>query len=273
MKNTMNDMIDMIEDKPIVLILAGHDPSGGAGIQADTESIIANHCQPVSVITVLTEQSLNQGVQNIIPQKPEDFKRQAYTLLEEMDIAIIKIGAIGSQEILHAIIQILEEEESLPVVFDPIIHPSSGTSFSTETMCDDVLKNLIPLCTVITPNSIEARDLTQQETINQAAERLLQTGCPNVLITGTHEEIEQVHHQLYMENNVVKRFNFPRLDGEYHGSGCTLTSVISAQLALNHPVETAVGSALEFCWQSLKHANYKKNGRYIPNRFYAYDKI
>ena len=126
----------------------------------------------------------------------------------------------------------------------------------------------MPQSTVVTPNSIEARRLSDTDSLEQAAQRLLQRGAEYVLITGTHEPGAEVVNTLYDSGGVVRTDRWTRLPGSYHGSGCTLASAIAAALAHGLAVPEAVRDAQEYTWQALASGFRPGAGQYIPDRFF-----
>jgi hydroxymethylpyrimidine/phosphomethylpyrimidine kinase len=137
----------------------------------------------------------------------------------------------------------------------------------------------LPQTTILTPNSIEARRLIQDEendednpTLIECAKLIMQLGCEYVLVTGTHEQTPKVINTLYGSRGVVRSDNWPRLPGIYHGSGCTLASAIAALLANGLSIEDAVKEAQEYTWQSLQYGFRPGMGQHIPDRlFWARD--
>lgn len=259
-------MINSNNQKPIVLVIAGHDPSGGAGIQADIECIAHAGCHAATVITSLTAQNTNQII-DFLPQEPEFFRQQISLVLEDMEIASCKIGMIGNIEL----IDVIESELSklnIPIVLDPVISATSGRSFVDEHMRKKILSSLVPLTTLITPNSEEARILAQSTDLNVAADKLFAHGTKAVLITGTHEDTDAVINSFYTRNNDSTEYLWERLAGTYHGSGCTLSSRIAALLALGDNLKTAVENAQAYTWNTLKHGLMLGHGQAQPNRFY-----
>ena len=119
----------------------------------------------------------------------------------------------------------------------------------------------------MTPNSLEARELTGLDDLDAAAEELVKRGCEAVLITGTHEKSRKIINTLYNKNQKI-RYEWQRLPGIYHGSGCTLSSSIAARLALGQDIRTAVESAQEYTWQTLRHAIRFGKNQFHPDRFY-----
>jgi hydroxymethylpyrimidine/phosphomethylpyrimidine kinase len=125
------------------------------------------------------------------------------------------------------------------------------------------------LTTILTPNSKEARLLAPQaDTLSACAMALLDEGCEFILITGTHEPTDKVTNTLYSNHRQLETFNWPRLEGEYHGSGCTLASSITGLLAQGNEPLSAIHEAQEYTWQSLKKAYLVGNGQSIPNRLF-----
>jgi hydroxymethylpyrimidine/phosphomethylpyrimidine kinase len=259
-------MINSNNKKPVVLVIAGHDPSGGAGIQADIETIANAGCHATTVITSLTAQNTNQ-VTEIIPQKPESFSKQIKLILDDMEIDSCKIGMIGSIELIDVIHNKLSKT-NIPIVLDPVISATSGQAFTDENMLKKILSSLFPIATLVTPNSEEAKVLSQSTDLNTAANKLLSYGTKAVLITGTHEKTDNVINSFYEENNDGAVYQWERLSETFHGSGCTLSSRIAALLALGDDLRTAVEKAQAYTWHSLKHGLKLGHGQAQPNRFY-----
>ena len=150
-----------INQKKIVLIIGGHDPSGGAGIQADIESVTHAGCQATSIITSLTAQN-TQRVSDIIPQDSDSFQKQIRLIFEDMKIDACKIGMLGDPKLIEIISNELSDKK-FPIVFDPIINAASGKLFADDTIREKMISLLTPITTILTPNSVEARKLTNEE--------------------------------------------------------------------------------------------------------------
>ena len=263
---------------PIVMTFAATDPSGGAGLQADILTIASMGCHPLSVVTAITVQDTS-GVDDVQPMDAEWVIDQARTVLEDMPIAAFKIGLLGSVENIAAIAEVISDYPDVPLVFDPVLASGRGDELANEDMLSALRELLLPQTTILTPNSIEARRLIQDEdneqddpTLNECAKRIIQLGCEYVLITGTHEHTPKVINTLYGERGLVRSDNWPRLPGIYHGSGCTLASAIAALLANGLPMEEAVREAQEYTWEALKYGFRPGMGQHIPDRlFWARD--
>ncbi len=238
---------------PAVLVFAGTDPTGGAGLQADD--------------TV--------GVDDFLPIDAEWIADQARSVLEDMPVAAIKIGMIGSVEALAAIAEVISDYPEIPVVLDPVLTSGRGDPLANEELLDALRDLLLPQTTILTPNSLEARRLAEDldeegddPELSECARRLIDMGCEYVLITGAHEQGAQVANTLYNTRGVVHRLNWDRLPGSYHGSGCTLASAVAALLALGQDVSDAVKEAQEYTYQTLKNAYRPGMGQFIPDRLY-----
>ncbi|MDO8939396.1 MAG: bifunctional hydroxymethylpyrimidine kinase/phosphomethylpyrimidine kinase [Methylicorpusculum sp.] len=257
----------MTRDRPSVLCFSGHDPSGGAGIQADIETLISFSCHAASVITALTEQdSLN--VKKIIPQRPEDIISQARTVLADFPVQAFKIGLIGHPETAKAIAGILQDHPHIPVVLDPVLAAGGGTELATEQLLDTIKTRLLPLTHILTPNSIEARRLSGAEDLTDAAMKLMKMGCKAVLITGTHENTDAVSNQLYQDGEMIKSFNCTRLPYSYHGSGCTLAAALAGLIAQGLKLPDAVSRAQDYTWNALHNAYRPGQGQHNPARLF-----
>ena len=254
--------------KPVVLCFSGHDPTGGAGIQADIETIGSLGCHAATIITCLTAQD-TRNVAALMPQTVKDFTRQTELLIADLPIAAIKIGLLGSAEIALACASFIRQLMPRPVVLDPILAAGGGTDLSSANLLDTLRRTLLPLVTVATPNSPEARRLAGQNDLDACARWILATGCGHVLITGTHETELRVTNRLYGVDDQSAQ-TWERLPHSYHGSGCTLAAAIAAGLAKGLSVRAAVETAQRFTWQSLEAAQAPGKGQSLPDRFSPY---
>lgn len=253
---------------PVVLCFAGLDPTGGAGIQADIETITSMGAHPAPIITALTVQDTQQCL-SYQPVDPLLLIQQARAILEDMPVNVIKIGMLGSREVIESIHGILLDYPDIAVVLDPVISAGHGGSLSSEDSITAMRELLFPYTTVVTPNSLEAKQLAPEaDTLAACAEELQDQGCEYVLITGTHEVTSDVVNTLYGNHRELEQYRWTRLPHEYHGSGCTLASAIAGLLAQGLEPLTAVHEAQEFTWQALEHAYRTGMGQLIPNRYF-----
>ena len=270
----------MSQPPPIVLSFAASDSTGGAGIQADILTLASMGCHPLSVITAVTVQD-TAGVDEVLALEPEWVADQARAVLEDMPVHVFKIGLLGSIETIAAIAEVISDYPNIPLVLDPVLASARGDELASDEMLIAMRELLLPQATIITPNSIEARRLTQNEEdeydmphLSQCASRLLRMGCEYVLITGTHENTAQVVNHLYGTSGVVRTDSWDRLAGSYHGSGCTLASAIAAAIANGLPIAEGVYEAQEYTWQSLKAGFRPGMGQNLPDRlFWAREEV
>lgn len=265
----------MPDPPPIVLVFAGTDPSGGAGLQADILTLSSMGCHPLSVVTAVTIQD-TMGVEDVLPIDAEWVADQARCVLEDVPVAVFKIGLLGSIEAVAAIAEVVSDYPDIPLVLDPILTSGRGDELASEDLICAMRELLIPQTTLITPNSLEVRRLARNDDANEdddpdlgeCARRILSLGCEYVLITGTHENTPQVINTLYEQQGVVRTDSWQRLTGTFHGSGCTLASAIAATIANGLAIPEAVRDAQEYTWQTLKHAYRAGMGQLVPDRLF-----
>ena len=262
-------MVASKNKKPIVLVIAGHDPSGGAGIQADIESIVNAGCHAVTVITSLTAQNTDK-VANIFSQDPGFFRKQIKLIFDDFNISACKIGMISNYELVNVIHEELSDIK-IPIVLDPIVDSSTGENLTHKKTYERILTALLPLSTIITPNSLEAKRLAGTQDLKIAANKLLNHGAKSVLITGSHEKTDAVINTLYQKDSSPIIYEWERLTGSFHGSGCTLSSRIAANIALGNSLKKAVKDAQEFTWQTLKNGLELGKKQIHPNRFFNFE--
>jgi hydroxymethylpyrimidine/phosphomethylpyrimidine kinase len=258
----------------IVMAFAATDPTSGAGLQADLLTLSALGCHPVGVVTAITIQD-TAGVDGVMAIDADWVTDQARLVLEDMPVAAFKVGLVGSIENIAAIAEVVSDYPDVPLVLDPVLASGRGDELATEDMISALRELLLPQTTILTPNSVEARRLAQDEGeeaddlhLDQCAERLRRLGCEYVLITGTHENTPQVINILYGPEGIIRTDSWDRLPGSYHGSGCTLASAIAATLANGLDLPEAVRDAQEYTWQALAAAFRPGMGQYIPDRLF-----
>jgi hydroxymethylpyrimidine/phosphomethylpyrimidine kinase len=260
------------------MTLAGSDPSGGAGIQADILTLASLGCHPLSVVTALTVQD-SAGVHDMMVIDADWVNDQARLLMEDMPVAAFKVGLIGSVENVAVIAQLAADYPDIPLILDPVLASGGGDAFADEDLIGAIRDILLPQVTIMTPNSIEARRLASNDpdeeddlTLDDCAARLLTLGAEYVLITGTHENTAEVINTLYAADGTARSQHWERLAGSYHGSGCTLASSLAALLACGTSMLEAVDDAQEYTYQTLLKAYQPGMGQFIPDRmFWARD--
>ena len=258
----------------IVLVFAATDPSGGAGIQADLLTLSSMGCHALTVVTAITVQD-STGIEDVLAIDPDWVTDQARLVLEDMPVAAFKIGLLGSVENIAAIAEIVADYPDVPLVLDPVLASGRGDETATDEMIAALRELLLPQTSILTPNSVEARRLAQEEgedgtedDLPNCARRLISFGCEYVLVTGTHENTPLVVNTLYGAAGVVRTDSWERLPGSFHGSGCTLASAIAAMLANGLDLPEAVREAQEYTWQTLAAAFRPGMGQHLPDRFF-----
>ena len=259
--------------RPTVLCFSGLDPSGGAGLQADIEAIGAAGGHAAIACTALTIQD-SQRVYGFETVSPTLLDAQARAVLNDLPVKAIKSGMIGSTENIDVLEKILKENPQIPYVLDPVLVANSGGSLGDPATLISAFKKLIPLATLITPNTVELRALAGEQDIHTAVNVLFQHGARAVLVKGAHEhEAHRIRHWLYVRENdghaeCITQSIWRRITGEFHGSGCTLASNIAARLAQGQSLTEAVSSAELWLHRTLLKADEPhQGGQKIPCRF------
>jgi hydroxymethylpyrimidine/phosphomethylpyrimidine kinase len=251
-----------------VLVFAGNDPSGGAGIQADIEAIGSMGCHTLPVVTALTVQD-TQGVKGYLPVEPSWVISQARAVLEDVPVAAFKIGMLGQVSNVEAVHTILTDYPNVPVVLDPVLASGTGQALSEAAVVEAMISLLFPQTTVLTPNTLEARALASgADNLDACAQQLMDRGCEFVLLTGTHEPTPQVVNRLYGARREMESYTWERLPDSYHGSGCTLAAALAGLLAQGREPFSAVYEAQQYTWESLRYGYRLGMGQHIPNRLF-----
>ena len=255
-----------------MLVFAGSDPTGGAGLQADLLTLAAMGCHPLSVVTALTAQD-TRGVAAVQPVESRWVLEQARTVLADMPVNAFKVGMVGTAENAVAVAEVVAEHPEVPLVLDPVLASGRGDPLAAAELVPVLARRLVPRATVVTPNSLEARQLAARAgeaaadlPLAQCAERLAVLGASFVLVTGTHEPTREVVNTLYDARGIVRTDRWDRLADSYHGSGCTLAAAVAAGLAHRLPVVDAVRNAQTYTWQTLRRAFRPGAGQAIPDR-------
>lgn len=250
--------------KPNILIIAGHDPSGGAGIHADIEAVHSLGGFAATLITGLTVQN-SQNVYGFALTEIDMLEKQAAALLEDMTFSAVKIGMTGSPAIIGFIAGLLDQLPGVPVVLDPVLAAEAGGSLSGDSVPEAMLRELFPRAQLATPNLPEAQQLSNEGGLEAAGAKLLTAGCPNVLITGSHDDTAEVRNHLFNQAG-RQEWRWQRLPGSFHGSGCTLASASAVLLGAGLPMNEALAQAQQYVDQSLRHAWQAGRGQLIPDR-------
>lgn len=237
------------------LTIAGSDSSGGAGIQADLKTMTVNGVYAMSVITALTAQN-TQGVTGILDVSPEFIREQMDAVFTDIYPDAIKIGMVSSPEIVEAIAGSLEKYGAKNIVLDPVMVATSGAKLLKEEAMDSLIHRLIPLADVITPNIPEGEILAGMKIANEedmklAAEKISQKYDCAVLLKGGHSINDA--NDLLCRKGEFKWFRAERINNpNTHGTGCTLSSAIAANLAKGSDIDQAIAKAKDYLTGALR---------------------
>lgn len=259
-----------------ILTIAGTDPSGGAGIQADIKTFSALGTYAMSVITAVVAQN-TQGVRSFVCMDPQFVAEQIDAIFQDIQVDAVKIGMLANQSIVEAVTRKLREYQVKRIVVDPVMVAKSGDRLIDERAVAVMKSELFPLATVITPNIPEACALLREkgtvtlETIRDTARCLLRFGSEWVLLKGGHLAGNDCLDILCNQQGEEYAYSDQRVDVKNtHGTGCTLSSAITALLP-DMPVPKAVAKAKGFLTQALITSNQLNVGRgHGPlNHFYG----
>jgi hydroxymethylpyrimidine/phosphomethylpyrimidine kinase len=245
---------------PIVLSIAGFDPSSGAGITADIKAIAAHGCYGVSCITALTVQSTS-AVRRVEPVEPALVTESLGCLTEDMEISAVRIGMLGSGKVAGAVADFLRDHPLPNVVVDPVIVSSSGARLIDKAGEHILLERLLPLASVITPNINEASILTGMEVSNPeqmqvAADKLHEMGAKAVVVTGGHLD-KAIDLLSFRDRQGIQRETFKSeklRSNSTHGTGCAFASAIACHLANGRSLPEAVLLAKAYVAAAIANA-------------------
>lgn len=253
---------------PRVLVIAGSDPSGGAGLQSDLKVVHALGAYGTSVVTALTVQDTVR-VHDVSPVDPFLVERQLEVVLDDVGADCIKIGMLARRATVELVARVCERKaRGVPIVLDPVLVSSSGHELLEVEGHGTLIQHLMPLCALVTPNAPEASlitgiDITEEAHLHQAADRLLLMGQDAVLITGGHVGGDVVVDLLRTADGLERRLEAPRLPESPHGTGCAMASAVAAGLAHGYTLESAVERAHAFVHEAIERAFRLGRGRPI----------
>jgi len=252
-------------ERPLVLCLSGHDPGGGAGIQADIEAIGAMGGHALTVVTAQTVQD-SSNVSRVVATDPALLQDQIDALLADFNPRALKIGLLGSAEQVDLVAATLRRA-GVPAVLDPVLRAGGGADLAGPRLIERLRRDLLPLVEVLTPNAAEARRLAPDAAdLEACGAALLASGARHVLITGGDEPGDPVVNRWFAAGRSPRRYAWPRLPGKFHGAGCTLAAALAALLARGLPASVAVEDAQAYTHRALQAAFAAGRGRMIPGR-------
>jgi len=248
----------------VALTIAGSDSSGGAGIQADLKTFQALGVFGISAITAVTVQN-TQKVYDIQEMHPHIVYDQIVCLFDDIDINAVKIGMVASIPLIESIAKALKKVHPPPVVLDPVMISKSGYRLLDENAQSALIEYLFPLAEVVTPNLHEAEALTDKkirsiDEMKTAAKDILKLGAKKVVIKGGHLD-EGDATDILFDGHTYEELSGPRIDTKNtHGTGCTFSSAIAANIALGKDFHTAVAEAKTYTTGAIEHSLFIGKG-------------
>jgi hydroxymethylpyrimidine/phosphomethylpyrimidine kinase len=242
--------------KSKVLIIAGSDSSGGAGIQADMKTVTSLGCYAMTAITAVTAQNTT-GVKSIIPIKPEEISNQIEFTAMDIKPNAIKIGMLHSSKVILAVTKSLKKINIKKIVLDPVMTTKSGTKLINDKAIEDLKKRLVKQILLITPNIPEAELLTNIKinSVNdmiKAGQSLINFGAKNVLIKGGHLKSNEIK-DILLNRNIIKIYKSKKYKSKNtHGTGCTLSSAIAANLSCGKDLIKSCELGIKYVNESIK---------------------
>ncbi len=249
------------------LTIGGSDPTGGAGVQADLKTFKSLGVYGLSIPAALTAQS-TEGVIDIHDIPPVFFTEQIETLLRDIHPDALKTGMLYASETISIVSEKVKQYSLKNLVIDPVTVSSSGASLVKDSVLETMKSYLFPLARIITPNIHEASlftgiNIQDEEDIKKAAVRLREFGPQTVVITGGHLQGKAI--DLLFDGDDFLSLEGKRLEGEYHGTGCVFSSVVTASFALDLDVKEAVIKAKDFVFRAMRSAISPGKGMKILN--------
>ena len=239
-----------------VLIIAGSDSSGGAGIQADIKTVTALGSYAMTAITAITAQNTT-GVKSIVSIPPKEISNQILFTAKDIKPDAIKIGMLHSNNVISAVINSLKIIKINKIVLDPVMIAKGGAKLIDEKAIKLLKNKLIKKATLITPNIPEAEILTNTKITNKedmifAANKLIEIGSKNVLIKGGHINSATVQ-DIFVSKSEIKVFDSKRYNTKNtHGTGCTLSSAITTFLSCGKPIKKSCELGIKYVNSSIK---------------------
>lgn len=258
-----------LNSSPVVMSISSHDPSGGAGISADIESLSSLGCHCTPIITKLSTQDNNQLNNTFKDHQITDVSlliSQIRSILEDVNVDLIKIGdlaSIGNTEAVHTV---LNDYPGIPVVLDPFLNTQNNDELYRAT-CD----LLLPQALITILSKQDAYQLTTAaDSLSAYAHELLELGCAHLLFTHT-EKNNNSHsscNQLYSHRGLCQQYQWDKLPESFTGAGCTLSASLAAYLAHGLSLAESVLQAQQFTWQAMKKGRRIGMGQLIPDRMH-----
>ena len=254
---------------PAVLTIAGSDPSGGAGIQADLKTFATLGAFGAAVVTALTAQN-TRGVRGIEAVTPAFVVQQLDAVLDDLDVRAIKTGMLGTVAVVEAVAGRLAASPGVPVVVDPVLVATAGQPLTESEAVATIRRDLLPLATLVTPNlpaaaALTGRPVSTASEMRDAARALADLGARAVLVKGGH--LPDAAVDVLWDGASFHELTAPRAPGVFHGTGCTLSAAIAVHLARGTRLHDAVAQAKRYVTDVIADSPARGRGaRPLDNR-------
>ena len=252
-----------MKPKSKILIIAGSDSSGGAGIQADIKTVTALGSYAMTAITAITAQN-TLGVKSVVAISPQEIEKQILSVCADITPDAVKIGMLHSSKVIKIVLKNISKIKTTKIVIDPVMVAKGGTKLIDSAAIKFLKDKLINKAFLITPNIPEAEVLTNKKISNvedmiEAAKVLKNQGVKNILIKGGHNKSKYVE-DIFLNNKEIKIFRHKRIKTKNtHGTGCTLSSAITTFLSCGKPLKKACELGIKYVNQAIgSNPNYGK---------------
>lgn len=249
-------------ERPVVLLIGGLDPSGGAGLGADIQAVTALGAHPAPAASLLTVQD-TRALARMQAMAPELVVAQAEAVLADMRVEAIKLGALGTAGVGRAVAELVAKYPDIPVVTDPVLAASEGGVLAESGLMEVYRELILPASVLATPNRSELEKLAPTD----GAAELLALGLPACLVTGGEGREQRIVHELHTSEGIELIPGGVRRAGAFHGSGCTLASAIAARIALGDALRDAVVAGDAFVQHAIGQAFKPGRGQAVPGRW------
>lgn len=259
---------------PLIVSFGATDPVGAQGLFADQASFAAMGCHGLPVVTAILTGDTAQ-TDSLYPIDADLIDDQARTVLEDMQVAAIKVGLVGSVENVTVIAEIAADYPDQPLVLDPVHTELDEQTPDAEDLLTAIQELLLPQASLLVISAVELARMSASgdeapisEDLSASVMSVIDGGCEHVLVTGTTSEAGEIENQLFGPSGLMKKYAWPRVPGTHCGAGSTLSAAIAALLANGMEMADAVLEAQEYTHATLRHSQQLGMGKRVPDRFF-----
>jgi hydroxymethylpyrimidine/phosphomethylpyrimidine kinase len=262
------DFIMPFYKKNKILIIAGLDPTGGAGINADIQTAANLNCHSCPIVSVLTSQRLNK-IHKMYPIDETIIQKQLEILTKDVEISYCKLGMLGTA-LQMKIITGFCQKHNIKIICDPVLFSGgNGKKIQPQQMIQAYKRYILPHAYIITPNTKELSTLGNTKKQENAINQIFNLGCKNILVTAGDKKTNIIKNVLYQKSYKNKQnFNSKKIQAKFHGTGCTLSTAITCYLCKGHSIAKATELALIYTTKTVKKAYSisAKKTQFVPNK-------